>query len=742
MKSIRYYCGEEDLKLFVDKIKNLGFKYGSYYTGSVGFKDFFNVPNGKELINETIKKQINLQSLLEDGLITQGEINTKSSDLWKEVTNKGKEIMDDMVEKNPFNPMVIITKSGARGSSNQLSQMLFMKGSVIDISGEFSNIPIVRGHREGLNMNEYFILSFGARKGVADVALKTAEAGYFTRRLVDVAHSCVVYEDDCRTQNFLTMKNIFKKGQLLMSVYDQILTRVSAKDILHPVSVSLIVKKNQLINEDIVQNLRNAEITEIDVRSPVLCGLDRGVCAKCYGGDISQVNQMVNKGEVVGIIAAQSIGEPGTQLTMRSFHSGGVAKFGDQKESIISPFDGELNFEKILLVTNADGENINVARDGKLILKNRYGFILAELEIPYGASIVTQDKQNVLSGDVLASWKLETPIIAEQDGQIELNNLQPGFNCDYITDNISDKKMFIITQNKDSPSITLKNNNGYEISYFLPINTIVQFNDKEKVRAGDKIAYTQQSQVAIDIVGGLQKFINVLENRLPVKMGILSKWNGTVEIHNDKKGKVMLKVIEDDGKEHDVMVGMSEIAVQNNHKITKGDFLTVGTPSLQDVLDSRGINSLIEHFVSELQSIYLEHGIKINSKHLEIILKQMCVKYELLKDYDNFVSGKIIDRVDLNKMNEEFNTTGKPKLDVKLLVSGITTASLESISFLSSASFQETISVLVNSAVKGAVDDVLDIKSCIIFGKPIHGGTGFALDYFKKASDLLKTQEG
>lgn len=741
MKEVRINCGDDALSKFSDEIKTLGFKYGNKYTGSIGKDDFFEIPNADKIIEEAIQKQIQFNVLFEDGLMTQNEMRKKSDDLWKKVALQGKELLEQIIKENRFNPLVTITKSGARGSINQMLQILFMKGNVTDMTGNFSVIPIWKGHREGLTMDQYFLLSYGARKGTADVALKTAEAGYLTRRLVDVGHDCVVNEVDCGTKKNIVARNIFMNGVLQSVVYDKILKRVAAADIKNPVTGRTLIAKDTLIDEATVDLLKKHEVTEVPIRSPALCDLTQGVCARCYGGDLSATSSLVNLGEAVGVIAAQSIGEPGTQLTMGSFHSGGVAKFGFVETTAKTPFSGTVHFEHARIIEASPGEEINISRDFKIYIKNKFGLILADFDVPYGAKIPVKEGDFIEANSVFATWKPDKPIIAEFDGTCKFINLLRGINYEENTDDLTGEKKKIVIPHKQSPYLTISGKDGFEVTYFLPHNTLLHVNDNAKVKAGTTVASTLHVAQAVDIVGGLQRVISVFENRPPIKAAILAKTDGVIHIQNDKKGKNIVVITDAKGTEHEMPAGDASLTVQNGQLVKQGDMLTVGTPLMQDILDYRGIVELIEHFVKELQSIYLEHSLKINDKHLEVILHQVCRKIEIEDCGNPLLVGRILDRAEVAKKNLELSSKHKQQISGRTIIQGITHAASDSIHWLSSASFQHTTRIITWSGLVGAEDDLSSIKSSIIAGTLIKAGTGFAWDIFNKMADELKAQE-
>jgi DNA-directed RNA polymerase subunit beta' len=752
MKKVRSALGDEELAKFADEIKTLGFQYANKYTGSIGRHDFIEVPGAKKQIDNNIKKQIELTNQLNEGLITKNEIRIKLDELWKQTQQFGEVALNKLMQANKKNPIFTIINSGARGSSRQLFQMFFAKGKVLGMDGETSN-PIMNNHMEGIGLVDYFVSLHGIRKSCTDVALRTAEAGYLTRRLVDVAHDCVINKFDCGTRKFIIAKNIFKDGILQTLVYDKIFKRVAAADIKNPETGKVLIRKGTLITKMVVDMIQDCGITEVPIRSPVLCELGVGICANCYGGDLSTFDLedpernndgLVCLGEAVGVIAAQSIGEPGTQLTMRSFHSGGVAKFGVMETATKTPFEGTVFFENERSIVNSSGETINLSRDFRIFVKNQYDMILADFQIPYGAKIFVRKNQKIEINGTLASWKLDQPIITEFKGKVKFINLIKGFNYEEISENISGTRRKLIVEYNVSPTLTLLNESGLEISYFLPIDTVLLAEEGDIIEAGSMLAYTRYKESSIDIVGGLQQVVNIFENRPSIKPAITSPSSGIVHISNDnKRGKNNVVITSEEGERHEIVITHGTLVVQNNQVIKAGDLITLGTPSMQDILDYMGINSLVEAFIKELQNVYLKQGIKINDKHLEVILHQMCRKYEVINSGGSLLlSGTVLDIIKVYEYNKKLSDGHKQQIETRKLITGITNTAIESTSFLSSASFQETINVLTNAGLVGAEDDFSGIKSCVIAGVLIRAGTGAAMRKFAElaAEDLLQTQ--
>ncbi len=741
MKKIRFNLGDMVLAKFTDDMKNLGFKYGTYFSGSFGKDDFLTIPGMEDMKNKALKKQIEYKQQEQDGFTTYSEMKKKSLKLWSQINIEGQKILQDMINNNPFNPLFMIIKSGARGSLSQMMQILGMKGSAIDISGEISTIPILDGHHAGVNTYDYFRVSTGTRKGVSDVALRTAEAGYLTRRLVDVSHNCIINITDCCTNQYIIAFNVFRDGVLQSMVYEKILNRISALDIIDPTNNKVLIKKGTLINTSVVELLKEHEITKIAVRSPVLCEAVNGICAFCYGSDLSS-GELVAIGESVGIIAAQSIGEPGTQLTMRSFHSGGVARFGSIETAATTPFAGKVEFSKNARFVIDDNNNmINISKEMRISINNKKGMSVAFFDLPYGAKILAKENLEVGIGDTIASWSADRPMVAEFNGICEFINLLPQQNYSEIFDEVQKKKKIIVTKHKISPIAILKGKNDQEMTFFLPENTILEVDNHSKVTKGTIIAYNQHIVQSVDIVGGLQKIISILENRSPKKVSILSPYEGIVEIYKDKNGKNIVKITDSLGTIHEILVGDAVVIVQNGHTIRCGDALTTGEAKMQDILSTKGLIALMDFFLQELQNIYLQRGIRINDKHLEIILRQMTRKYSIYDSGDSdLLIGTTLSLQQIHEINNKLSSGHKKQIKVSRLISGITSTALDSESFLSSASFQDTTHVIIDSALCGKEDHLKGIKENVIVGPLIPCGTGFAHRVLDWMSEKLKVE--
>lgn len=725
MEKVRKHCGDLVLTNFVDKVKDIGMKYAELYGASISKDDLLAIPGADDLINKAIESQKKMSELVNEGISTHKELKTKSIKKWAEVNAQGKVILEKEIEKYPHNPVVIIMKSGARGSIAQLLQTLFMKGNVVDSNGEISIIPIWTNHKIGIDMFGYYAMSQGSRKTVVDVAIKTGKAGHLTRIMNDIVHPCIVTSHDCKTENYITARNTFKNGSLQSTVYELIIGRILAKDI--TMKGKVLFTKDTLINDDVIDKLKELDIVEVPIRSPISCKNLVGICRLCYGSDLSS-KELVALGEPVGVQAAQSVGEPGTQLTMRSFHAGGVAKFGVMKSQIISPFEGVIKFHNLETILDLKGNTINISRDAHIYILNKQKMILADYEIQYGATILVKNKENVSEDTVLANWSKDRPLLAETDSVVEFRNFILNANYELFYDETTNRQKKNILKYKIAPLLILKSENGNEVTYYLSEDTVLEVEAGQKVKAGTTLALMRDKIESIDIVGSLTQVINILENRMPKNPAILSRHKGIVSISKNSKGKSVITIKEENSDKFVEVVVDGTVIVQNDQKIKEGDQLTLGKPVLQDILDIFGVNKALELFISELQDIYIKNGIKINNKHLEIIFFQMCRKYEILhSSIHSVVPGSIIDYRDLSEINIKLKESHRTLMQSRRLILGITDGSLNSPSPLSSASFQNTIRVLIDQSLKRAEDRLEGMKENIIVGTLIKAGTGLIL---------------
>ena len=633
-----------------------------------------------------------------------------------------------------FLVMFAFREAGSRGSGEQMAKILSHVGQVIDSDGD--DCYVINSYVDGLSPSELIHTTPNARSSIIALALKTAGAGHMTRKLVDTSNSLVITTVDCKTDKYLVAKHVFREGVLQDSVYTRIFGRVTALSIYYPNSKKILVPKDVLIDEDVLKLLKKEEITEIPVRSPTLCESSDGICMACYGADLSS-GYFANLGEPVGVIAAQSIGEPGTQLTMKLFHKGGV----DVKVKItklVTPFAGTVYYQDDgVLHLNVDRV---IKHNMKMVLKNKNNLILAEFDIPYGAILKVKNGETIDSLVTLAEWSLDKQIICEFEGICTLENLHMGLNCETLVDEDTGIKRFVVTKHRITPVLVLKGENNV-MNFPLQEHTVLEINHGDSVKVGQILAYTPFVVSHVDITGSLEKITDLFENRDPKNMCVLAPFDGIVFIQKDKRGKNILKLVAESIKKEksidDLIKGEDYVeipieglfpTVYNEQKIKRGDRLTVGYPSFQDLLDKLGIEELIEYFLREVQFIYLNEGIEINHKHFEVMLRQMCSRFELS-------DGRIIDRRELFSQSEFKN-----EKNYRQLIHGITAIAIQSTSFLSSISFQSTIQQIVNAGIAGRVDPLYGLKENVLLNNLIPCGTGFIFNEIIKQAQIRKAR--
>ncbi len=756
------HCGQKEAVIFADKIMGLGFSHAAKAGISFG-KDDMIVPNSKEKhLNETLEEVKQFEQQYADGLITAGEKYNKVIDAWSHCTER---VAQDMMEQissigneegkrdaKTVNSIYMMAHSGARGSAAQMKQLSGMRGLMAKPSGEIIETPIISNFKEGLSVLEYFNSSHGARKGLADTALKTANSGYLTRRLVDVSQDCIVVEQDCGTDKGIVAKALIEGGDIVVPLEDKILGRTSAKDVHHPTTNEKILKAGQLIDEDKIEQIEAAGIEQLLIRSVLTCESDGGVCAQCYGRDLAR-GTPVNLGEAVGVIAAQSIGEPGTQLTMRTFHIGGAAQRGAEQSSIESSHEASIELSNKNVVKDSQGRSVVMSRSCELILRDEQGRERARHKIPYGARLLHDEGSTVAAGEKLVEWDPYTiPIITERNGIARYRDLVEGVSLREVVDESTGITSKVITDWRQQargsdlkPRIALRDDkdeiitlpNGLEARYFLPVDAILNVTDGQEVHAGDVLArIPRESTKTRDITGGLPRVAELFEARKPKDHAIISEIEGRIEFGKDYKTKRRLVVRS--GEDEDVTVEYlipkgKHITVQEGDYVEKGDLLMDGNPVPHDILRVMGVEALANYMVNEVQAVYRLQGVGINDKHIEVVIRQMLQKIEIDNPGETtFLTGEVVDRdefVEMNEkaMREELKTaTGIPVLQ------GITKASLQTRSFISAASFQETTRVLTEAAVSGKVDNLQGLKENVIVGRLIPAGTGAATSKIKR----------
>jgi len=755
-------CGQKETVIFCDRVMGLGF-YHAFKAGISFGKDDMVIPETKakfvEQTNELVREY---EQQYNDGLITQLEKYNKVVDAWSKCTDQiAKEMMDRISashrettggRQKPVNSIYMMAHSGARGSEKQMRQLAGMRGLMTKPSGEIIETPIISNFKEGLSVLEYFNSTHGARKGLADTALKTANSGYLTRRLVDVAQDCIITTEDCGTDAGINVQAVVDAGQIIVSLAQRILGRTAAEDVKDPATKKVIVKSGQLLEEKEVEAIEKAQIQEVRIRSVLTCETTNGVCAKCYGRDLAR-GTPVNIGEAVGVIAAQSIGEPGTQLTMRTFHLGGVAQTVDQS-FIESNFNGRVKIKNRAVVKDSQGRLIAMGRNMAFIISDQSGKELAVQKIPYGAQLHVDDGDEVKRGARLAQWDpYMRPIMTEVDGVADFADLVEGVSMKEQTDEVQGTTNRVVTDWRASPrgsdlkpAIVIREGKGgkpvrvargVDARYSLPVDAILQVEPNAKVKAGDVLARIPIASAKTgDITGGLPRVAELFEARRPKDHAILAEITGTVEFGKDYKNKQRVVIKPDDEnaepKEYLLPRGKN-LAVQHGDRIEKGDFVYDGHPAPHDILAIKGVEELANYLINEIQDVYRLQGVTINDKHIEVIVRQMLQKVEVEDPGEtDFLKGEQIDKIEFNEQNLAFEKQGKRPAVAKPVLLGITKASLQTRSFISAASFQETTRVLTEAAVNGKIDTLEGLKENVIVGRLIPAGTGGMLRRIRK----------
>ena len=753
--TIYRHCGQKETVMFVDRIMALGFQNACKAGISFG-KDDLIVPDAKKnMIADTEKQVKEFEEQYQNGLITKGEKYNKVVDIWAACTDK---IADEMMknisktENGYINSVYMMAHSGARGSAAQMRQLAGMRGLMAKPSGEIIEQPIISNFKEGLTVLEYFNSTHGARKGLADTALKTANSGYLTRRLVDVAQDVVITETNCGTERGIIVRPVVDGGNVVVSIGDRILGRTILEDIVHPETGAVLVAKGTLIDENHVEVVEAAGVEQVKIRSVLTCESKDGVCAACYGRDLAR-GTPVNVGEAVGVIAAQSIGEPGTQLTMRTFHIGGAAQKGAEQASVEIPFAGVLKLENNHTVVNSEGHALVLSRNCEIVIEDAQGREKSRHHVPYGAKILVAEGAKVKKGQKVAEWDPFTvPVITEKAGKVELvdliNNVSVRENTDETTGIVS--KVVIDWRSSSAsaglkPSIMLtdakgkhiKGDNGKEVRYYMSADAILSVDNGDEVKVGDVIArIPRESSKTKDITGGLPRVAELFEARRPKDPAIISDIDGVVEFGKDYKAKQRITVVPAKGQPIEYLIPKGRhLAVQDGDVVKKGDALVEGNPAPHDILRVLGVEKLAEYLVKEVQDVYRLQGVKINDKHIEVIVSQMLRKVEILTPGDTtFLVGEQVDRDVFEAENAKMIANGEEPATADPILLGITKASLQTKSFISAASFQETTRVLTEAAVEGKVDTLKGLKENVIVGRLIPAGTGTVLRALKKVA--------
>jgi len=745
--------------VFADQLMYTGFAYATRAAVSFGINDMV-IPEEKARILAEAEQEVKeIENQYTSGLVTNGERYNKVVDIWSRTNDQvakammeklGKEEVlnakGEKVKQDSFNSVYMMADSGARGSAAQIRQLAGMRGLMAKPDGSIIETPITANFREGLDVLQYFISTHGARKGLADTALKTANSGYLTRRLVDVAQDLVVTEEDCGTDEGMLMTPLVEGGDVVESLSERVLGRVTAADTYAPGTDEVVVPEGTLIDEKWVEKIEAASIDEIKVRSPIACKTRYGICSKCYGRDLARGHQ-VNIGESIGVIAAQSIGEPGTQLTMRTFHIGGAASRAATVNSVEVKNSGSIKLHNIKTVTDKNGNLVAVSRSGEIGVVDEHGRERERYKVPYGAVITAADGQKVEGGQVIANWDPHThPIVVEVAGRVRFVDFVDGVSVQKHTDEITGLTSLVVTDPKQRgsagkdlrPMVRLVDNDGNELKipgtdfvahYFLPAGAIVALEDGAEVLVGDVVArIPQESSKTRDITGGLPRVADLFEARKPKDPAILAETSGTVGFGKETKGKQRLVIAEPGGETYEELIPKwRHISVFEGEQVTKGEVLAEGEPNPHDILRLRGTTVMAEYLVKEIQDVYRLQGVGINDKHIEVIIRQMLRKVEITDAGDSkFLRGEQADKARVLDENEKLEAEGKQPAKWAPMLLGITKASLATESFVSAASFQETTRVLTEASVRGLRDELRGLKENVIVGRLIPAGTGLA----------------
>ncbi|OIN09634.1 DNA-directed RNA polymerase subunit beta' [Oceanisphaera psychrotolerans] len=753
--------GLKDSVIFADQLMYTGFHYATLSGVSVGINDMVIPDAKKDIIDEAEAEVTEIQEQFQSGLVTAGERYNKVIDIWASANERVSKAMMENLSKDvvinrdgkeelqdSFNSIFMMADSGARGSAAQIRQLAGMRGLMAKPDGSIIETPIIANFREGLNVLQYFISTHGARKGLADTALKTANSGYLTRRLVDVAQDLVITTDDCGTREGLWMTPLIEGGDVVEPLRERVLGRVVAEDVIKPgTEDEIMVARNTLLDEKWCDELEENSVDRVKVRSVITCDNDHGVCAHCYGRDLAR-GHLVNQGEAVGVIAAQSIGEPGTQLTMRTFHIGGAASRAAAENSIQVKNAGTVKLQNAKFVTNADGKTVIVSRSSELTIIDEMGQTRENHKLPYGALLDKADGETVQVGQVVATWDPHThPIVTEVAGRIKFIDMIDGVTISRQTDELTGLSSIVVMDVNERPSagkelrptVKLVDDAGKDVFipgtdlsalYFLPGRAIVSLEDGAMVNVGDAVArIPQESSGTKDITGGLPRVADLFEARQPKEPAILAEVSGTISFGKETKGKRRLVITPLEGGDayEEMIPKWRHLNVFEGEKVEKGEVLADGPESPHDILRLRGISPVANYIVNEVQEVYRLQGVKINDKHIETIVRQMLRRAEILNAGDSdFITSEQAEVVRIRQANRALEAEGKQPISFRHVLMGITKASLSTESFISAASFQETTRVLTEAAVSGKVDDLRGLKENVIVGRLVPAGTGFA----------------
>ncbi|ADW16959.1 DNA-directed RNA polymerase subunit beta' [Desulfobulbus propionicus DSM 2032] len=745
--------GTKETVILADRLKDLGYEYATRAGISICINDMKIPVRKEEFVEDAEKEAADVDQQYSDGLITDGEKYNKIIDIWSKATDKiTKEMMDEMAvefmpdttgkiqEIKSFNSVYIMADSGARGSKDQIRQLAGMRGLMAKPSGEIIETPIKANFREGLNVLEYFISTHGARKGLADTALKTANSGYLTRRLVDVAQDSTIVMKDCGTMRGILAEPLIEGGEVIVRIGERILGRVALEDVVDPHTGQILVGMDEEITEDKVEAIEAAGIDRVHIRSVLTCEAKRGVCAMCYGRDLGR-GHMVNIGEAVGIIAAQSIGEPGTQLTMRTFHIGGTARGAVEQAEVRTQRGGQIKYKNLHSVSNSEGYQVVMNRNAEITVLDDLGVDRERFPVPYGATLRINDGQAVDPGTVIADWDaFSIPIVAEVGGKVKYGDVVEGDSMQERVDQITGKASKVITPvsstKQMNPRISIKDDRGRTLKlpdgelaarYPLPVGSIITVNEHDIIAAGTVIAkIPRETTKTKDITGGLPRVAELFEVRKPKEQAIISEIDGRVSFGKDLKGKRRVIVTPEIGEAKEYLIPKSKhITVHENDRVEAGDPLMEGIRLPNDILRVKGAEALARFLVNEIQEVYRLQGVKINDKHIETIVRQMLKRVRITDAGDSrFMLDQQVEWWKFQEENERLLQEGLQPAAAEPLLLGVTKASLSTDSFISAASFQETTKVLTNAAMAGKIDDLSGLKENVIMGRLISAGTG------------------
>ena len=766
-------CGLKATVVFADKLLQNGFRLSTHAGFSVSIDDMLVPPQKADILARAEAEVKEIEQQYVSGLVTAGERYNKVVDIWGKAGDDVSKVMMDQlkvqktidrhgneVDQESFNAIYMMADSGARGSAAQIRQLAGMRGLMAKPDGSIIETPITANFREGLNVLQYFISTHGARKGLADTALKTANSGYLTRRLVDVTQDLVVTENDCGTHNGTLMRAIVEGGEVIESLRDRVLGRTTAEDVLHPENREVLLSAGTLLTEDIIEELEAQGVDEIKVRTALTCETRYGLCAKCYGRDLGR-GGLVNLGEAVGVIAAQSIGEPGTQLTMRTFHIGGAASRAAVASSVEAKSNGSIGFNATMrYVTNTKGELVVISRSGEIIISEN-GRERERHKVPYGAILTIKPDEAIKAGKILANWDpLTRPIITEYAGRVKFENVEEGLTVAKQVDDVTGLSTLVVIDPKRRgstkvvrPQVKLVDANDQEVkipgtdhsvTIGFQVGALIQVRDGQEVGPGEVLARIPvEGQKTRDITGGLPRVAELFEARTPKDKGTLAEMTGTISFGKETKGKVRLQITDLEGKVWEELVPKERnILVHEGQVVNKGELIVDGPADPQDILRLLGIEELSRYIVDEVQDVYRLQGVKINDKHIEVIVRQMLRRVVVENPGDStYIAGEQVERSEILNTNEALQAQGKIPATYSNVLLGITKASLSTDSFISAASFQETTRVLTEAAIMGKRDELRGLKENVIVGRLIPAGTGLAYHQARKAKEAMDDAE-